>query len=176
MNYIYILEIGEIKDLDFMRLGKDLEDIFGFGIKKVGPTEVPDFCFDEYRNQYEAVKILDDITKLGFTKLEKILGITSKDLFIENYTYIFGLAESSGRASVISSFRLDPRNMGEIFNSDLFYERMLKEAIHELGHNFGMSHCPDKSCPMYFSNNLIDTDFKQKSFCERCNKLLMMNK
>lgn len=176
MNYIYILEIEKVKDLDFERLSKDLEDIFGFEIKKVGPTEMPDFCFDEYRNQYKAVKILDDITKLGFANMEKILGITDKDLFAEGYTYIFGQAESPGKASVISSFRLDPRNMGKIFNPDLFYERMLKEAIHELGHNFGMSHCPDRTCPMYFSNNLIDTDFKEKRFCNRCMKLLKMSK
>jgi archaemetzincin len=44
----------------------------------------------------------------------------------------------------------------------------VKEAVHELGHTLGMEHCPDRSCVMYFSNSLADTDRKGEAYCSRC--------
>ncbi|MEA2005134.1 MAG: hypothetical protein U9O50_02570 [Acidobacteriota bacterium] len=46
------------------------------------------------------------------------------------------------------------------------------EAVHELGHTYGLSHCPDAKCVMHFSNSLLDTDKKSASFCTHCHKLL----
>ena len=34
----------------------------------------------------------------------------------------------------------------------MFNDRIAKEAIHELGHSFGLFHCNNKRCVMYFSN------------------------
>ena len=50
----------------------------------------------------------------------------------------------------------------------IFRDRIVKEAIHELGHSFGLYHWANKKCVMYFSNSLKDTDFKQRSFCPNC--------
>ena len=44
----------------------------------------------------------------------------------------------------------------------------MKEAVHELGHTLGLEHCPDRSCVMYFSNSLADTDRKGEAYCSRC--------
>jgi archaemetzincin len=50
--------------------------------------------------------------------------------------------------------------------------RVIKEAVHELGHALGLTHCEKSRCVMHFSNSLQDTDFKHYMFCERCNKIL----
>ena len=50
----------------------------------------------------------------------------------------------------------------------LFHQRVLKEAAHELGHTYGLGHCPDNKCVMHFSNSLRDTDIKGTEFCPRC--------
>jgi archaemetzincin len=46
--------------------------------------------------------------------------------------------------------------------------RLVKEAVHELGHTFGLVHCPNACCVMYFSNSLGDTDRKGPGFCSAC--------
>nr|WP_243666411.1 matrixin family metalloprotease [Vulcanisaeta sp. JCM 16159] len=45
---------------------------------------------------------------------------------------------------------------------------MLKEVLHELGHSFGLDHCADPRCVMYFSNTIEDTDRKGPGYCQRC--------
>ncbi|MFX1597125.1 MAG: hypothetical protein ACFFBK_13800, partial [Promethearchaeota archaeon] len=56
-------------------------------------------------------------------------------------------------------------------NSTLFELRILKEAVHELGHTFTLQHCKN-FCIMRFSNSLADTDQKPPEYCASClNKL-----
>ena len=56
-------------------------------------------------------------------------------------------------------------------NKNLFYDRILKEAIHELGHTFSLKHCQNKKCVMCFSNNIEEVDIKKSEFCEDCEKM-----
>ncbi len=49
----------------------------------------------------------------------------------------------------------------------LFYQRIVKEAVHELGHSFGLGHCKNIKCVMRFSNSLSDTDIKTSHLCKK---------
>lgn len=168
MNSVYLLEAGKVDDFDWTSLENRLVKIFNFRIKKIGPVDVPDFAFNPEKKQYDAEKVLLDMQKIEFEDLEKILIITDKDLYALEYNYIFGQGDCPGRQSIVSIFRLQDTD------KDLFADRVLKEAIHELGHNFGLSHCPEKRCPMHFSNNVSDTDLKEMKLCEKCENLLKM--
>jgi archaemetzincin len=55
-------------------------------------------------------------------------------------------------------------------DADIFRQRVVKEAIHELGHVFGLEHCHDRRCVMAFSNSLEDTDYKGSEFCPECHR------
>ncbi len=46
--------------------------------------------------------------------------------------------------------------------------RARKEAMHELGHTFGLIHCPDVRCAMSLSINLPQVDSKLEWYCEGC--------
>lgn len=81
--------------------------------------------------------------------------------------FVFGIA-SPGGACVVSTARLA---IGA--DDALFRARLLKEAVHELGHTLGLEHCTDPGCVMHFSNSLADTDRKGAACCRRCTARIM---
>jgi len=137
------------------------EDLLGF------PAEVdvnvllslPEDSYESSRGQYRADAFLEVCERQPG---DRILGVTSVDLYAEPLNFVFGQAEVAGRAAVISIARLAHANRV------LFRGRIAKEAVHELGHTFGLTHCSDDTCVMHFSNSLADTDLKSKEFCRSC--------
>ena len=102
----------------------------------------------------------------------KILSICDKDAYSDNLNFVFGEANLGGQVAAIYLPRLRPEFYKLEPNVLMFIDRIVKEAIQELGHAFGLIHCNNKRCVMHFSNSLHDTDFKNKTFCENCkNKL-----
>jgi archaemetzincin len=73
---------------------------------------------------------------------------------------------------VIALPRLRAGALGEAADSSLFRQRVTKEAVHELGHTYGLVHCPNRRCVMAFSNSLHDTDVKSLEFCPICRERL----
>lgn len=86
--------------------------------------------------------------------------------------FVFGEAHLRGSIAAIYLARLKQEFYDLESNELVFYDRVTKEAIHELGHSFGLFHCNNKKCVMHFSNSLYDTDFKNKIFCKNCKKFL----
>lgn len=132
----------------------------GFACALLRPIPVPADAYDRTRDQYR-VEVLLKATRQ--TAAGRVLGVTEVDLYAEGLNFVFGMAEAPGRAAVISVARLH-------FGADeaVFKARMLKEAVHELGHTLGLAHCRQSKCVMYFSNTLADTDRKGAEFCGEC--------
>ena len=129
--------------------------------------------FNSSRKQYEAEQFLRDLFYFAPSDADKTIYITREDMFAGSLNFVFGLA--ADRACIASTARLDPRYYGETDMEkarSLFIERLIKEAIHELGHTMGLPHCDDRKCVMVFSNSIEGVDFKGKDFCERCSKAL----
>ncbi|MBI4462937.1 MAG: archemetzincin, partial [Acidobacteria bacterium] len=64
----------------------------------------------------------------------RLLGITALDLYVPVLTFVFGEAQLSGRCALVSAHRLREEFYGLPPSNDLFHERLVKEAVHELGH------------------------------------------
>lgn len=128
-------------------------------------------AFDEKRRQYQSHAILNEVQSYVTRKksLNRILGVVDADIFVPRLNFVFGEAVCPGKAALISLWRLKPEFYGDIPNGMLFFERTLKESVHELGHTLGLYHCPRSSCVMHFSNSISDTDAKKSLFCEKCN-------
>jgi archaemetzincin len=47
-------------------------------------------------------------------------------------------------------------------------ERIMKEILHELGHNFGLLHCRDWDCVMHASASIEQVDIKGSYYCDSC--------
>ena len=130
-------------------------------------------AFAPKRNQYLAPLILSRLRDLCPKPGVRYLTIVDVDLYSPGLNYIFGVAEPSLGMAIISLYRLKPEHYGLPHNERLLQERAIKEAIHELGHTYYLSHCPDPRCVMHFSNTLVDTDKKDTCFCSRCRQRLM---
>lgn len=97
-----------------------------------------------------------------------MLGLVEADLFAPGLNFVFGEADIAGNRAVIALPRLRQEFYGLPSDDRLFRERTIKEAVHEMGHTYGLGHCPNPICVMHFSNSLYDTDLKRWKFCAAC--------
>jgi archaemetzincin len=128
-----------------------------------------------HTGQHHATSILADLEKQAkLLQEDRVLGVTDLDLYVPSMNFVFGEARLPGKVAIVSSYRIK----GTTSNSEveLFSVRIVKEAVHELGHTLGLTHCENQSCVMYFSNSVSDTDRKGEDYCDECLKKLGMSK
>ena len=94
------------------------------------------------------------------------------DLYIPVLTFVFGEAQLADGGAVVSAHRLRQEFYGLPTDPELLHQRLLKEALHELGHTYGLRHCPDYTCVMSASNGVERIDLKRPDFCPACAQLL----
>ena len=120
-------------------------------------------AYDRNRMQYNASILLNSITSWKVKTTTKTassfyLWIVSEDIFVRGMNFVFGVAKP-GKGAVLSTCRLDSLNM------------IKKEAIHEMGHVFGLQHCSNK-CVMQFSNSVNEAKKKPAGLCDKCKHML----
>jgi archaemetzincin len=126
-------------------------------------------AFDIDRNQWNSPKLLDWFYKNSNPKKDGIiLLIIDVDAYSNGLNFVLGEAFPERRLGAVYLPRIKEEFYGLKPNDKLFYERIVKECVHELGHIFGFNHCANRRCIMHFSNSLSDTDVKGKSFCDTC--------
>ncbi len=156
-------------DLDILDvLAENLRRIFPFEVKILEQCGAPEFAFNNSRQQYLAKAILEDLVGNAPASCRRILGLTEADLFIPILTYVYGEAMLPGQAAVISLYRLTGSDPGSRVSFEALAQRVVKEAVHELGHTFNLVHCDDESCVMSFAHSLEHVDQKNERFCRYC--------
>jgi archaemetzincin len=126
----------------------------------------PAEAFNPVRKQYHATALLRTLSAQATGN--RLLGIAQVDLFVPIFTYVFGEAQISGRCAIVSTHRLREEYYGLPANEDLSQRRLLTEAIHEIGHTYGLRHCHDWQCAMASSNAIDRLDLKQPTLCPDC--------
>lgn len=75
---------------------------------------------------------------------------------------VMGLGYRPGNACVVSTFRLKASKRRE---------QLLKVVLHEIGHTYGLPHCPTASCLMRDAEGKNPLD-EEKEFCPSCQNQL----
>jgi archaemetzincin len=162
---IHLWWIGEkgpgARTLDHVRL--HVERAFATPVRTFAGAGRPTEAWDARRKQWSSSRILSWLAASGPSG--RVLGMTDQDLFIPILTFVFGEAQLGGRSAVISTARLAEPGLPD---DRIVLERLGKEAVHEVGHVYGLLHCDTPDCVMARSSTVRDVDRKRGDFCPSC--------
>jgi archaemetzincin len=172
---ILLVPVGEIDKKVIERLQSDLGKIFNKQVEAGQGMPHPDYAYNKKRNQYLSTAILKTLMEQKeYMAYGKVLGVVDQDLYVPELNFVFG--EAGQKAAVISLTRLRQEFYRLPQDQNLYHKRALTEAVHELGHTYGLGHCRNPHCVMFFSNSLTDTDRKGPEFCPECNRKISREK
>ena len=159
---ISIYRYGDFPVSKAQRLEKQLKSYFPEVVLKEQVLTLPTKHYNKERNRYLGTGLFDELSK--HRNEDAVIGLTNYIIFKPNeisQTYgIMGVSPVGTYKCVVSS---KIPSSGKEQSDDNF----VKLALHELGHAFGLNHCPDQHCYM------VDAEHKMKfpqttGFCESC--------
>ena len=168
---VIVSPVGDIEPWISRMLADRLPDVFGFPAQITAVLDNIEFAYDKERHQYHSTPVLEALANRCPEHGVKILGVTRQDLFIPILTHVYGEAQLGGRAALVSVSRLI--RGPDLGGMDAGRARILKEAVHELGHCFDLRHCDDPRCIMHYCRKIDDVDKKSNQFCRYCRIMLV---
>jgi len=165
-----------VNEICICRAGEVDDEIIGAVAELTGARVLPGSlpvagAWDTGRRQYNSFALLKAVAERRPSDASRILGLTACDLFVPMLSFVFGQAQLGGEAALVSVARLDQAFHGLPPRRSLLLERTVKTVLHELGHTYGLVHCPDRSCAMALATNVAQLDAKEPRYCESCRAL-----
>lgn len=181
MRTYRLLAVGEIVEGRLEGLRSGVAEALGAACA-IDPGRLdPSFAFHPERLQYHSTEILARLAAgppiPGIAQEDssngaaRTLGVTAVDLYIPILTFVFGEAQVNGGCAVVSTKRLEQEFYGLPADEALLRTRLLKEALHEIGHTLGLRHCDDRRCAMASSHAVEWIDLKDAALCPGCRSL-----
>ncbi len=168
MKLLQLLPIGDIALAEIEALGPLIAERFHVPWDIVEPRLDPHFAFHNERRQFHSTDLLSRMQGRLGPNTWRLLGITADDLYIPILTFVFGEAQMAGPAAVVSTHRLRQEFYGLKRDEAIERERLVKEALHELGHTLDLRHCADYRCAMASSHAVEWIDLKESALCSSC--------
>ena len=168
MKLIHLLPIGNVDDGLLQDLRPAVEETFRVSCRVLPERLDPQFAYHGERQQYHSSEILHRMQSYLTTDSWRMLGVVAVDLYIPILTFVFGEAQMGGPCAVVSAHRLRQEFYGLPADPDLYRQRVIKEAVHEIGHTVSLTHCEDYSCAMAPSHAVEYIDLKEGVLCSSC--------
>lgn len=172
MNLLTCALFGDVQKEYVGSVEAAVHDEFGFTPGPRLSVPLPSGSFDRHRNQHNSELMLRALLAMKPRTGDRLLGITDMDLFIPMMSFVFGQAQLGGNVAMVSLARLRQDFYGFPPDPRLAEQRLVIEALHEIGHTCGLTHCLDRSCPMSLSTSLRYLDAKGTSLCPACRIML----
>jgi len=138
---ITIIPLGSVDGpvIDF--LSSRLPEVLGKKVEIGSPIEDFGYAYNERRRQYLAEAILLKLAQMRDSIRGRILGATGVGLYRQDGHGTFGHASREQKVAVLSIHHLRDEHYGLPRNREKLQERGLKEAIHQIGHTYGLGGC-----------------------------------
>ncbi len=168
MKLVHLLPIGNVNDGLLTDLRPAVEEILGTPCQVLPVRLDPEVAFHGERQQYHSSELLQRMQSFLTQESWRVLGVAEVDLYIPILTFVFGEAQVGGPCAVLSTHRLRQEFYGLPPDQELFRQRLVKEAVHELGHTLNLNHCHDYRCVMASSHAVEWIDLKGSALCGVC--------
>ncbi len=159
---------GGVPLAELDRLAAALAAVFRVSVEVADRPLAAGFAYAPERQQYYSTRLLAALAALPLPPGEHVLGVTELDLYIPVLTFVFGEAQLGGPAAIVSLHRLREEFYGLPPDVARLDGRLVKEALHEVGHTLGMRHCDDWACAMASTHTVELIDAKQARYCSHC--------
>jgi archaemetzincin len=167
---IRIVPINAMEGAFLDRLAPCLEERFLSTVQIERALAVPRSTLNATRAQLFLSTLVARVRRAHPDGSGLYLALTEYDLYKTSHRFIYGDADEAQGVAAVSLHRLRSEYYGEEPDANVLFQRTLKECVHELGHAFGLRHCYNARCAMYYSNSIFETDNKMSHFCEACDK------
>lgn len=165
---LQLLPIGKLDGGLLIELAQAMADMFRVPCEILSSALDPEFAFHGERQQYHSSEILARMQNWVTSDSWRVLGVTAADLYIPILTFVFGEAQIGGPCAVVSLHRLRQEFYGLPPDRGILLQRLLKEAVHEVGHTVNLTHCDDYRCAMAPSHAVEWIDLKESWLCSAC--------
>ena len=184
-SFIAIQPFEEFSSKEAKMIQQEIAEFYHANVTLLKPIELPKNAYVNVKSsRYRADSLIRFLRKNIDRSYDFVIGLTNKDISTTKYSNrstktikepiykyadwgIFGLAFMPGKSCIVSTFRLKEKN---------FRSRFIKICCHELGHNFGLPHCSDKSCIMQDAAETIKTiDNVKLNLCNSCKNKIGFN-
>ncbi len=170
---IALQPLGKVRNEILQEVKKGITKVYRVRVEILPTVPLPKKAWYPPRRRYRGEKLLNFLQKNTPKKYLKVVGLTTRDISTTKGKFkdwgIFGLGSLGGRACVISTFRLRRGRVSHRY----FIGRLVKVVNHEVGHTFGVGHCPNQRCLMEDAKGTIKTvDRETGAFCGECRERL----
>jgi archaemetzincin len=159
---------GGVPSADVEMVRGALGAVYSEEVRTLARAELPRRAFYPPRSRYRAEKLLDFLRPLLPGGGLRIAGITAADISTTKGAYadwgILGLASIDGTVCIFSTFRCRRGSQ----SPEQARVRFAKTAVHEIGHTFGLDHCPNRGCIMEDGGGSVLTTDRERDLCSAC--------
>ncbi len=169
---IVILQPLQFDDAKILTYLKDsIEKFYPVEIVIADKKNFPENFYYKPRNRYRADSTIKWLKHVKPDSARSMVGITNEDVSVNKGAHkdygVMGLGHRPGNSCVDSTFRLRKTATSQSHCR----QRLFKVVVHEMGHNFGLHHCPEETCIMVDAEGQMKLD-KEKDLCIDCKRKL----
>jgi archaemetzincin len=168
MKLLHLLPIGKLDGGLLRELPPAMAEAFHVPCEVLPAALDPEFAYHGERQQYHSSEILHRMQAFVGPGSWRVLAVAPVDLYIPILTFVFGEAQVGGPCALVSLHRLRQEFYGLPPDEGLLRQRLLKEAVHEIGHTLDLTHCEDYRCAMAPSHAVEWIDLKDSALCASC--------